>query len=136
MRSLERALQRIPDLQIRDQALKELLHMEDVEAGRVSPLAEVLSAIRNGDPIKEGIREHMRRKHKTPLQTEVKRLQARVKQLVDEALAEASMNPAELRQAVIRKLALDLDTEADPSMDEIQAEVREVRLARAKRKRH
>ena len=110
------------------------LSSQDVDARRVSPLAEALSAIRNADPIQEGIREHMRQKHKTPLQAEVERLQARVKQLVDETLAEASMDPTQLRMAVIRQLALDLDPPHEPDMDQIQAEVREVRRARAKRK--
>jgi len=108
--------------------------VRDVAAGRVSPLAEALSEIRNVDPIKEGIRKHMRRKLPTLLQAEVERLQARVKQLVDEALEEAPMDPAQLRQAVIRQLALDLDSSHEPGKDEIQAEVREVRRERAKRK--
>lgn len=68
------------------------LSSRDVAAGRVSPLAEALSEIRNVDPIKDGIRKHMRWKLPSPLQAEVERLQARVKQLVDEALEEAPMD--------------------------------------------
>lgn len=64
---------------------------------------------------------------------EVERLQARVKQFIDEALADGPMSPAQLRQAVIRQLALDLDPSNEPDIDLIQAEVREVRRARARR---
>ena len=110
------------------------LSSRDVAAGRVSPLAEALSEIRNVDPIKEGIREQMRRKYQTPLQAEVERLQARVKQLVDEVLSEAPMDHAQFRQAVIRQLAMDLDPSYELDMDQIQADVRKVRWARAKRK--
>ena len=110
------------------------LSNKDIADGRVTPLVEALSAIRNADPIKEDIREHMRQKPKTPLQAEVERLQARVKHLVDEALAEAPMDSTQLRQAVIRQLAMDLDPSYEPDMDQIQAEVRKVRRARAKRK--
>jgi len=66
---------------------------------------------------------------------DVERLQTRVKQIIDEALAELPMNPEQLRQAVIRQLAQDLDPSHEPDMDLIQAEVREVRRARAKRTR-
>ena len=110
------------------------LSSQDVDARRVSPLAEALSEIRNVDPIKEGIREQMRRKYQTPLQAEVERLQARVKQLVDEVLSEAPMDHAQFRQAVIRQLAMDLDPSYELDMDQIQADVRKVRWARAKRK--
>lgn len=65
---------------------------------------------------------------------DIEKLQARVKQIIDEALAEVPMNAAQLRQAVIRGLAQDLDPSHEPDMDLIQAEVREVRRVRAKRK--
>lgn len=104
-------------------ALLKLLALasQDVEAGRVSLLAEAVAAIRNTA-------------RNSPLQAEVERLQARVKQLLDEALAETPMDPALLRQAVIRQLALDLGPSHEQDMDEIKAEVREVQRARAKRK--
>lgn len=98
------------------------LSSRDVAVGRVSPFAEAVAAIRNTAV-------------KTPLQAEVEQLQARVKQLVDEALTEAPVDPAQLRQAVIRQLAQDLDSSHEPDMDLILAEVGKVRRARAKRKK-
>ena len=171
-------------------ALLALLGMssEDVAAGRVSTFVEVLSKIRGGDPIKEGIRERMRRKHKKPappgdmegVLSELERLRIEVEELradrdhwmglwqraanellrrtpsstiklpgagdqtaavlniLDlgmEAKATQDLDPTEVRMSVRLRLADEEGRPTDaPSMDEIQAEVRDVRRARAKRK--
>lgn len=161
---------------------------EDVEAGRIYTLEEVLTKIRGGDPIKNGVREHLRRKHKKPappgdiegilselqrLRTEVEELRAErdrwmlqwqraanellrrtppstiklpgegdqtaaVLNILDlrlEAKATRDLDPTEVGRSV--RLHPDddegLPTDA-PTMDEIQAEVREVRRTRAGRK--
>jgi hypothetical protein len=160
---------------------------EDVAAGRVSTLAEALSKIRGGDPIKDGIRAYIRRKHKKPappgdmegVLSELERLRIEVEELRadrdrwmglwqrvanellrrtppstiklpgagDQTVAVLNildlgkqaegvlLDPEDVRMSVRLRLEGEEGLPADvPTMDEIRAEVREVRRARAKRK--